>query len=390
MGKKAIVAYEDRRRAKRAAKEKAAECPPASVSGGGPYEDQVEACLKVLGRVDPASDIDKSKEYIEHAKAAGVDARTTAAIIDATLGHAHLKHSAFVEGALETATPAPPMAAMSPTRDEWQVIIQNPPAGSRGAILSIAPPGEAYTVGRTIVLGGFYDDVEARHVAASITQKYHATVSYGPKSTFGVSEVPGVPGGSGGSQEPVKTAEECGCPHGGDSSETPPAPVMAAEDSHPKTGSICQPFTRVERDHARFKVCMARAKEIGEINNALALYKLISPEISKRDSESFYCVCFDFRGSLRDFVELNIGQRHRVAVDVEDILAVAILSKCDGFAVVHCHPSGDANPSSADKKLTKHIRAAQQVACPNIPMTDHVIIGSGQFFSFADNRLHKV
>ena len=80
-------------------------------------------------------------------------------------------------------------AEESPTRDEWQVIVSNPPAGYRGAILNSVPPGDAYTVGKTIILGGFYDDAEARHVASSITHKYRGSVvTYGPKSTFGVNE----------------------------------------------------------------------------------------------------------------------------------------------------------------------------------------------------------
>ena len=97
MGKKVAVAYEDRRK-----KPKAAECPPAT--SGGTYEAKVEACLAKLGRSDPKADVEKSRVYITNAEKAGVDARTTAAIIDATLGHAHLKSPVFTEGAAEEAS----------------------------------------------------------------------------------------------------------------------------------------------------------------------------------------------------------------------------------------------------------------------------------------------
>lgn len=150
----------------------------------------------------------------------------------------------------------------------------------------------------------------------------------------------------------------------------------------------CRPFTRVERDPGRFNACMARASQIGPIENSKAIYDLIASDIQKLDEEHFFVLCFDFRGQLRDYVEVAMGQRHRVAIDVEDILAPVLLSKCDGFAVCHCHPSGVTEHSDADADLTKAIRNAAAVACPNVKFVDHVIIGNASWYSFSDGKTH--
>ena len=167
---------------------------------------------------------------------------------------------------------------------------------------------------------------------------------------------------------------------------------MAAEDSHPKTeGTICRPFTRVERDPHAFEMCMKRAAEIGPIDNSKAIYELVAPDVGKLDEEHFFTIMLDFRGQLRDYVRIAQGQRHKVHVDVGDVAAAVLLSKCDGYALVHCHPSGHAEPSKADRTLTKAIQDAIIIVCNHeVTFVDHVVIGLKSYYSFADKKLHKV
>jgi DNA repair protein RadC len=159
---------------------------------------------------------------------------------------------------------------------------------------------------------------------------------------------------------------------------------------HDCPDGTCKPFTKLERDPEALKACMALGAQVGVLDTSRKLYELVRGDIEKRDREVFLVLCLDFRGQLRDYVELSIGQRHRVAVDIEDILAVVILSGCDGFVVAHCHPSGHAEPSQADRALTRSIERAAKVACPNIPMVDHIVVGLSSYYSFADRKLHKV
>lgn len=51
--------------------------------------------------------------------------------------------------------------------------------------------------------------------------------------------------------------------------------------------------------------------------------------------------------------------------------------------LVHTHPSGCINPSPEDFLITKRIKSAGESL--GIPLTDHLIIGNTDYFSFAEH-----
>lgn len=69
----------------------------------------------------------------------------------------------------------------SPTREEWEVIVTNPPAAHRGAILAQGL-GETQEVGNKIILRGFHDDEQAARTAGSIARTYKVPVTFGPRN----------------------------------------------------------------------------------------------------------------------------------------------------------------------------------------------------------------
>ncbi len=48
----------------------------------------------------------------------------------------------------------------------------------------------------------------------------------------------------------------------------------------------------------------------------------------------------------------------------------------------HNHPSGDLEPSKADRSLTRKLKEAGELM--DIPVLDHLIIGDQDRYSFAD------
>jgi DNA repair protein RadC len=171
------------------------------------------------------------------------------------------------------------------------------------------------------------------------------------------------------------------------SSKAPQAPqAPQAPCDHDCPDGTCQPFTTLVRDEAKFAACMARAKQIGELDSAKAIYELVRGDMASKDQEEFIVICVDFRGQLRHYAIVGRGQRHRVATDIEDIIRPVILSGCDGAIVCHQHPSGIAEPSDADGDLTKAIKDGMAVACPTIKFLDHIVCGISQFYSFAENN----
>lgn len=298
---------------------------------------------------------------------------------------------ALEESGRSTPTPAANPIAAAPTSEEWEVVVTGVPEAHRGAIMNLVGPGDAEVVGRNkIVLRGFYDDREAANVARAVTRQYGVSAVYGPVRAMKLNAAEGTP-----------TAGECGCktnpvvesstlPGVAPAANAPRSNPIAAEETALE-GAVCKPFTRISRDPGRFTECMARSQKIGKLETSRNFYDLVAPDIQANDEEHFYVCCIDMHGQLRDFVDLSTGQRHRVSIDIEDILAAVILSKCDGFVCLHNHPSGHAEPSQADRSLTKMIRDASAIACPRVIFCDHIVIGSdGRFYSFADKKLYRV
>ena len=70
-------------------------------------------------------------------------------------------------------------------------------------------------------------------------------------------------------------------------------------------------------------------------------------------------------------------------VDIRLILSVALKVAATGIILAHNHPSGNLQPSSADKDLTIKIIYACKYF--DISVFDHLIIGPDRkYYSFAD------
>lgn len=81
---------------------------------------------------------------------------------------------------------------------------------------------------------------------------------------------------------------------------------------------------------------------------------------------------------------ISIGTSNQLLISNRDILRKAILSGAMGIIIIHNHPSGLTNPSSADIDSTKLLKqACIQIG---IELIDHIIIGDG-YFSFYENSI---
>lgn len=133
-------------------------------------------------------------------------------------------------------------------------------------------------------------------------------------------------------------------------------------------------------------------RQHGALRNARAIYTYVHPTLVKYSQEVVLVIPLDHRGKplcAKPYV-VAMGQKAEVSVNVEDVLRPVIKDNASGFVVIHNHPSGEAIGSDADKDLTKRINVGAKKACPSTPMLDHVVVGDGQFYSFADEQLYKV
>ena len=73
-----------------------------------------------------------------------------------------------------------------------------------------------------------------------------------------------------------------------------------------------------------------------------------------------------------DVVTVYQGTVNAASTRVAEILRPAILANAPGIIVVHNHPSGDSEPSSADLAVTRKVLAAAEVM--DITVHDHVVV----------------
>jgi RadC-like JAB domain len=144
------------------------------------------------------------------------------------------------------------------------------------------------------------------------------------------------------------------------------------------------PFTKLERQEG------AGPDEEVYLPNDRAVYDYIAPYLHKQTQEVVLVLGIDLHRNLKSNTEIGRGQVDQVIVSDEDVTAPIVASRPHGFILIHNHPSGHAEPSPKDIKLTARIKAAAAVACPNTVWLDHLVIGRGEYYSFTDGKLKKI
>lgn len=102
--------------------------------------------------------------------------------------------------------------------------------------------------------------------------------------------------------------------------------------------------------------------------------------------ESLFIIMLNQQNNVEGYVKISQGGTAGTICDVKLIAKYAIDSLCKSIIIVHNHPSGNTQPSEADRNITNKTKEALNFF--DITLLDHVIITSGDgHFSFSDNGL---
>jgi DNA repair protein RadC len=116
--------------------------------------------------------------------------------------------------------------------------------------------------------------------------------------------------------------------------------------------------------------------------DAAAIFK---PLLSDLPHEEFWVLLLNRNNLYIDKMMVSQGGLAGTVIDVRIILKMALDKLACSIILCHNHPSGNLLPSEADKDITKKIKEAGKHM--DIPVLDHIIIGNGSYFSFADDGL---
>jgi DNA repair protein RadC len=104
--------------------------------------------------------------------------------------------------------------------------------------------------------------------------------------------------------------------------------------------------------------------------------------LAECDRERFYACLLDTKNHVIGVDLVSQGSLESASVHPREVCKSALLASASSVLFVHNHPSGDPEPSISDKALTKSLADAGKLL--NINVLDHVIIGMGRYYSFAN------
>lgn len=117
----------------------------------------------------------------------------------------------------------------------------------------------------------------------------------------------------------------------------------------------------------------------GDVKSFLTL------KTSELEHEVFAVLLLDTRHRLIEYSEMFRGTIDGAAVYPREVAKKALNLNAAAVIFGHNHPSGVAEPSQADIRLTERLKKALSLF--DIHVLDHIIVGGTTPYSFAENGL---
>ncbi len=131
---------------------------------------------------------------------------------------------------------------------------------------------------------------------------------------------------------------------------------------------------RFREDEARLaQRRIASAKDVADF---------LMPQMRDLKTEVFKVVYLNSNNRIIEIVDAAEGTVNQAIPIVREIIHTALQKFAASIICVHNHPSASIAPSPEDKRFTQELSAAGKLMA--IKVLDHIIIGDGNYFSFAD------
>ncbi len=113
--------------------------------------------------------------------------------------------------------------------------------------------------------------------------------------------------------------------------------------------------------------------------------RFLQYHLGARDREVFSCIFLDSQHRVLCCEDLFLGTLDGAAVYPREVAVRALQYGAAAVIFAHNHPSGVAEPSTADRRITERLCSA--LGLLDIRVLDHIIVGRGTEFSFAEQGL---
>lgn len=129
----------------------------------------------------------------------------------------------------------------------------------------------------------------------------------------------------------------------------------------------------------------SEALEQPSIKNSKIAYECFYAYLSDLNHEQFWIMLLNNANKVIKLEQIGVGGMTGTTADPKKIFKCALENNAASVMLCHNHPSGNINPSNADKQITNNLIKAGQFL--EIKILDHIIIGNDNYFSFADEGL---
>lgn len=118
------------------------------------------------------------------------------------------------------------------------------------------------------------------------------------------------------------------------------------------------------------------------VHTAHDVYERMRFRMRDLDQEEFHLLLLNTQQEVIREVLVSRGTLDESLVHAREIFKHAVHESAAAVVLVHNHPSGEPAPSLQDRQITFQLVSAGDML--GIPISDHVIMGEGRYFSFKE------
>ncbi|SEF89460.1 RadC family protein [Marinobacterium lutimaris] len=158
------------------------------------------------------------------------------------------------------------------------------------------------------------------------------------------------------------------------------AKLIAGEE--PGTYVVPDAVTEADLLHLAKMIARRRLAKGRPLSNPEEVRRALQTLLIDYQHEVFGILMLDNRHRILKFVELFRGTINGATVYPREVVKESLALNAAAVVLVHNHPSGELEPSQADKTITQ--RLCHALSTVEIRVLDHLIVGTDGYCSMAE------
>lgn len=125
-----------------------------------------------------------------------------------------------------------------------------------------------------------------------------------------------------------------------------------------------------------------RAKKLDAMSHPAACSEFLRMRLAALPYEAFTVLFLDSRYRIITVEEMFRGSIDGASVHPREVVRRCLANNAAAVILAHNHPSGNPEPSQADREITRHLRQALELI--EVRVLDHFVVGTEGIVSLAE------